>query len=92
MHYNPDYINWGPQGWICPKCGRVMSPTQSYCLFCSQQGTTRYTGTTSAKPEWIYKEDTTTGVITDDWWHFYQSCIQADSALNTAITHNNKED
>lgn len=22
------------QGWVCPKCGRVMSPTQPYCLFC----------------------------------------------------------
>ena len=22
------------QGWVCPKCGSVMSPTQPYCLFC----------------------------------------------------------
>lgn len=22
------------QGWICPRCGSVMSPTQPYCLFC----------------------------------------------------------
>lgn len=35
------FIKWqevGPkvyeQGWVCPKCGNVMSPTQSYCLFC----------------------------------------------------------
>lgn len=21
------------QGWVCPKCGSVMSPTQPYCLF-----------------------------------------------------------
>lgn len=22
------------QGWVCPKCGGVMSPTQPYCIFC----------------------------------------------------------
>lgn len=23
-----------PQGWECPKCGAVMSPTQPFCIFC----------------------------------------------------------
>lgn len=22
------------QGWVCPKCGAVMAPSQPYCLFC----------------------------------------------------------
>ena len=22
------------QGWVCPKCGGVMSPDQPYCIFC----------------------------------------------------------
>ena len=25
----------GNQGWICPKCGRVMAPHMDYCKFCS---------------------------------------------------------
>lgn len=22
------------EGWVCPKCGNVMSPTQAWCVFC----------------------------------------------------------
>lgn len=28
---------FGPQGWICPKCGRVYSPTTPMCLYCKNE-------------------------------------------------------
>lgn len=26
-----------PQGWICPKCGRVYAPTWPCCTHCNQE-------------------------------------------------------
>lgn len=26
-----------PTGWICPKCGRVYSPTTPMCLYCKNE-------------------------------------------------------
>lgn len=28
---NPNYDMTAPMGWICPVCGRVMSPSTPYC-------------------------------------------------------------
>lgn len=36
-------------GWVCPKCGRVMSPSQSYCLFCCNEELVGTIGTQSSK-------------------------------------------
>lgn len=35
--YNYNFIN---QGWECPKCKRVYSPTTSMCLHCPQSTVT----------------------------------------------------
>lgn len=37
---NPFIGTFGPfgqHGWICPKCGRVYSPTTPMCLFCKKE-------------------------------------------------------
>ena len=33
----PVVSNPHPQGWICPRCGAVMSPFQINCLYCRPQ-------------------------------------------------------
>ena len=59
--YNPNYQSWGPQGWRCPECGRVYSPTIPMCFYCSNKETTIQT-------------DKTTVIPFDDkgWWDDYQ--------------------
>ena len=41
-----NFTGWGRQGWICPKCGRVMSPDTPFCLFCSNEVKTTVTTNT----------------------------------------------
>lgn len=43
-------ISMGPQGWICPKCGKVFSPNTSECIYCNNN-THTYTTTTIKNPE-----------------------------------------
>lgn len=39
-------INAAAQGWQCPICGRVYSPTTLFCLYCGNETiTTTTTGT-----------------------------------------------
>ena len=70
--YNPNYPNWGPQGWQCPMCGRIYSPTTPMCFYCSNKETTIQT-------------DKTTVIPFNDkgWWDDYQRRTTGDAeALN----------
>lgn len=40
-------FNSTPQGWECPKCGRVYAPTQMMCIVCPTQTSTTTTLATS---------------------------------------------
>ena len=59
--YNSNYYSWGPEGWRCPVCGRVYSPTTPMCFYCSNQEVTYGTGTSINDRKWWddYLKETT---------------------------------
>ena len=40
MNWQPPSICYPTQGWQCPCCKKVYSPTTTMCFTCGQQGTT----------------------------------------------------
>ena len=48
MYYNPDYNGIdGSRGWVCPKCGRVYSPSTPMCSYCNNTESITITATSS---------------------------------------------
>lgn len=78
--YNPNYNFFTPQGWKCPQCGRVYSPSTPMCYYCG--GTEKKTITTDKtfSPEWeeYLKRTTTASPEQTDWktWITSQTNIQ----------------
>ena len=57
--YNPNFEQFGhSQGWQCPICKRVYSPTTSMCFYCGNMEVT-YSTTTNPHPreikEWVFE-------------------------------------
>lgn len=69
--YNPDYLNWGQQGWICPQCHRTFAPHVSECPYCNAERKTFATTKINITPF-------------DDagWWDDYMKRTSADGAIN----------
>lgn len=61
-------INWMQQGWECPKCGAVMSPSTSCCVNCrgnKNGGTaTTITNPVTVKAKWTGDDPLTAPSIT----------------------------
>lgn len=54
-------VNWMQQGWECPKCGAVMSPTTSCCVNCrgNKGGGTIITDATKIDVDWTKQQTST---------------------------------
>ena len=66
--YNPNYYSWGPEGWRCPVCGRVYSPTTPMCFYCSNKEVTYRSGTSTDDSQWWeeYLKQSQTGKPAND--------------------------
>lgn len=59
--YNNVILGYAPQGWQCPVCGRVYSPSTTMCFYCNNSPTnTNSNGT--FKVEYGHTDSKTEGV------------------------------
>lgn len=67
--YNPSYENFGaPQGWRCPICNRVYSPSTPMCFYCSNKETTISTTNTSGIIDKLSAAPATAGELSWREW------------------------
>lgn len=43
---------FAPRGWVCPKCGRVYSPSTPMCWYCGDKQITNIPNTTGTPVNW----------------------------------------
>jgi rubredoxin len=64
MFDSPGFVQ---EGWRCPVCGRVFSPSTAECPYCGRQETV--TNTESKPPEYKLPETIEPGYMPDvHWW------------------------
>lgn len=78
-------FSFAPQGWQCPICKRVYSPTYPWCIFCG--GETVTTTTTTTNPT-----TTTVGTSTQEEWldKYIKAIEEKDSDLTFSDLHKPK--
>lgn len=54
-----EYPYFIKEGWLCPRCKKILNPSTTACPYCNDNRV-YYATQTTAKPEWIYQEDTFT--------------------------------
>lgn len=63
-------VNWMQQGWECPKCGAVMSPTTSCCVNCRGNkgggSTDSAIGSPLTMDEWIKQQSLPSSLCSSD--------------------------
>lgn len=72
-----EFAGFAQQGWVCPKCGRVFSPTTPMCYYCGNGVVTTTTTTNIETPK--TEED-----FTEKW----KKAIQGTSDYGTYLNHN----
>ena len=51
------------QGWECPKCGSILSPSMLWCPFCSGKKEVTYTTTTTSTEDKYDPIETADGLV-----------------------------
>jgi len=62
--YNIDFI---PQGWQCPICKRVYSPSTTMCYYCGNEKISAATTTGEATIDWVKRISET--FAKPEGWH-----------------------
>lgn len=83
--YNPDYINWGQQGWICPQCHKTFAPHVSECPYCNAERKTFATTKINITPfddvGW-WDDYVKRNSADSEWWQKYLKQSQTGQPVN----------
>lgn len=83
--YNPDYLNWGQQGWICPQCHKTFAPHVSECPYCNAERKTFATTKINITPfdDAGWWDDYMKRTSADgEWWERYLREFQTGKPVN----------